>query len=69
MGARDTEAIEQSLSKIAYLIAVLEGCACLVADFDEERHNPRFWLVVAALNSCKDDLDELDDVLSKLIDL
>lgn len=68
MGTRNTEAIEQSLSKIAYLIAVLEGCACLVADMEEDRHEPRLWPVVAALNSCKSDLDALDELLSETFD-
>ena len=68
MGSRDTEAVNRILAKLAYLVAVVEGCACIAADMEEEHHDPRIWPIIAALNSCKSDLDELDEVISIIFD-
>lgn len=40
MGAREAEAVKRSLAKLAYLVAVIEGCACIVEDM-EERQRPQ----------------------------
>ena len=68
MGAREAEAVKRSLAKLAYLVAVVEGCACIVEDMEERQHDPRLWSLAAALNSCKADLDALDELLSETFD-
>lgn len=68
MGAREAEAVKRSLAKLAYLVAVVEGCTCIVEDMKERQHDPRLWPLAAALNSCKADLDALDELLSETFD-
>nr|DAG81581.1 MAG TPA: hypothetical protein [Caudoviricetes sp.] len=35
---------------------------------EERQHDPRLWPIMAALNSCKSDLDALDELLSETFD-